>query len=119
MKLALNILLIACFALVALATAPHIAQKPVIISYPSDTPTSVLEEAKDAIKKAVRTPPFSCDFSTSLARLTHSQGGIITHEYHLIKAFAAKAPTKILDTVQAMGSSHEVLIEEDQVVSIS
>jgi hypothetical protein len=39
-------------------------QKHVIISYPSDTPDWVVQEAKDTIKTA---------------------GGFITHEYNLIK----------------------------------
>lgn len=39
-------------------------QKSVIISYPADTPNSVLDQAKDAIR---------------------ASGGVITHEYQLIK----------------------------------
>jgi hypothetical protein len=39
-------------------------QKSVIISYPSETPDSVLDQAKQAIKDS---------------------GGVITHEYQLIK----------------------------------
>lgn len=39
-------------------------QKSVIVSYPSDTPDSVLVQAKNAIKES---------------------GGIVTHEYQLIK----------------------------------
>lgn len=50
------------FAAVVLgATMP---QKSVIISYPDDTPDSVVDQAKSAIKSA---------------------GGMITHEYKLIK----------------------------------
>ena len=41
---------------------------------------------------------------------------MITHEYNLIKAFAAKAPAKVLETVQALGIENSVLIEEDQMV---
>jgi hypothetical protein len=33
--------------------------------------------------------------------------------------FAAKVPAKVLESVQAMGSEHNVLIEQDQVVSIN
>lgn len=43
--------LLAPLAAFALAAAP---QKPVIISYPDNTPDSVLDQAKDAIKEAVR-----------------------------------------------------------------
>lgn len=39
-------------------------QKSVIVSYPADTPNSVLDQAKNAIKDS---------------------GGMITHEYQLIK----------------------------------
>jgi len=50
MKIALSLVFAPLLAAVALASA---TQKPVIISYPKDTPTSVLDEAKDAIRKAV------------------------------------------------------------------
>jgi len=50
MKIALSFLFAPLLATVALASA---IQKPVIISYPNDTPASVLTEAKDAIRKAV------------------------------------------------------------------
>ncbi|KKA16783.1 hypothetical protein T310_9603 [Rasamsonia emersonii CBS 393.64] len=48
---------------VALAVQPH---KSFVVTYPQDTPDSVLGQAKQAIKDA---------------------GGIITHEYHLIKYY--------------------------------
>ncbi|KJX96235.1 hypothetical protein TI39_contig692g00002 [Zymoseptoria brevis] len=70
----------------------------VIISYPNNTPASVLEGAKKAILDA---------------------GGVITHEYSLIMGFAAKVPAKVLESVQAMGQEHNVLIEQDQIVSIN
>jgi len=72
-------------------------QKQVIISYRGDTPDWVIAEAKEAIIKA---------------------GGVITHEYNLIKGFAATAGEKILANVKAMGSQFQALIEEDQVVSV-
>ena len=50
MRFAFNILLLAFLAAFASATAP---QKPVIVSYPNDTPQSVLEKAMDAIRNAV------------------------------------------------------------------
>jgi hypothetical protein len=52
MKLYLNILLLAVLSAFAGAVSP---QKPVIVSYPEDTPQSVLEQAMAAIKKAVST----------------------------------------------------------------
>lgn len=60
MKITISSILV--FVAVALAVTP--AQKSVIISYPDNTPNSVLEQAKAAIKEA---------------------GGIITHEYQIIK----------------------------------
>jgi hypothetical protein len=51
-------------ALVAVASAVTQPQKSYIISYPNDTPDSVVYQAMDAIKAA---------------------GGMITHEYKLIK----------------------------------
>ena len=52
MKLYLNIVLLVVLSALAGAVSP---QKPVIVSYPEDTPQSVLEQAMAAIKKAVCT----------------------------------------------------------------
>jgi hypothetical protein len=60
MKLAI----ISVLALGAVVLGAQMPQKAVIVSYPNDTPDSVLNQAKDAIKAA---------------------GGMITHEYKLIK----------------------------------
>ena len=56
--------------LVTLASAIT-AQKAVMITYPEDTPASVIENAMDAIRKA---------------------GGTITHEY-------STAPLYVIDTI--------------------
>ena len=53
--------MLACAAVAIAVVQP---QKAVIVSYPEDTPDSVVEKAMDAIKEA---------------------GGSITHEYKLIK----------------------------------
>lgn len=53
MKFTLHILLIALFVALTYGAA---AQKAVIVSYPKDTPDSVVEKAKTAIKEAVRNP---------------------------------------------------------------
>ncbi|KAK0740293.1 hypothetical protein B0T18DRAFT_440034 [Schizothecium vesticola] len=71
-------------------------QKSVIVSYPEGTPDSVLDQAKDAIRQA---------------------GGQITHEYTLIRGFAAKCGEKVLETVTEWGTKYNALIEEDQVAS--
>lgn len=56
MKFTIHLLLIALFVVFAYASAPL---KQVIVSYPKDTPNSVLEKAKAAIKEAVREPHHS------------------------------------------------------------
>lgn len=60
MKLAITTIL----AVVTVALAATAPQKSVIVSYPDETPDSVVEQAKNAIVAA---------------------GGMITHEYKLIK----------------------------------
>lgn len=52
------------FALVLGVLAAQAPLKAIIVSYPNDTPTSVIDQAMAAIKEA---------------------GGVITHEYKLIK----------------------------------
>ncbi|KAI1382738.1 uncharacterized protein F4822DRAFT_435116 [Hypoxylon trugodes] len=73
-------------------------QKSVIVSFPSETTDDIVNRAKDDIRKA---------------------GGVITHEYQLIKGFAAKAPQKIIETVSAWSAEFHATVEEDQVVEIS
>ncbi|GAD97320.1 conserved hypothetical protein [Paecilomyces variotii No. 5] len=74
------------------------SQKSFIVTYPKDTPDSVLTTAKDAITEA---------------------GGLITHEYHLIKGFAAKASASVIENVSTLSSAYSPSVEEDQVVSIA
>ncbi|KIM98838.1 hypothetical protein OIDMADRAFT_19873 [Oidiodendron maius Zn] len=93
MKLAI----ISTLAMSAIVLGAQLPQKAVIVSYPDETPDHILDQAKDAIKAA---------------------GGMITHEYKLIKGFAAKAPAKILESVQTWGNDYHAVIEEDQMVSI-
>jgi hypothetical protein len=61
----------AVLAFVTVALAATQPQKAVIVSYPDNTPQRVLDQAKDAIKAA---------------------GGLITHEYKLIKCVASNRP---------------------------
>jgi len=87
------------FALLALLTvviSAALPQKAVIVSYPDETPNHVVDKAMGAIVAA---------------------GGKITHEYKLIKGFAAKAPAGILDTIQIWGNDFHAVIEEDQIVT--
>ncbi|CAK7216826.1 hypothetical protein SBRCBS47491_002960 [Sporothrix bragantina] len=80
----------------AMGAAAVDVKKQVIITYESNTPDWVLTEAKDAIVAA---------------------GGLITHEYNLIKGFAATAGEKVLESVQVMGSKYQALVEDDKVVT--
>ncbi|KAH8160620.1 hypothetical protein CIB48_g7622 [Xylaria polymorpha] len=73
-------------------------QKSIIMSFPQGTPDDVVNRAKEEVRKA---------------------GGTITHEYKLLKGFAAKAPQKIIESVTAWSSEYHAVIEEDQIVEIS
>lgn len=56
--------IITALAMSAATLGAQLPQKAVIVSYPDSTPEDILDQAKDAIKAA---------------------GGMITHEYKLIK----------------------------------
>lgn len=86
--------IVAALAIAHGASAVDI-QKSVIVSFPTETTDDILNRAKDDIRNA---------------------GGIITHEYQLIKGFAAKAPQKILESVSAWSAEYHGVIEEDQIV---
>jgi hypothetical protein len=60
----MKIQIFSLFALITVALGATMPQKAVIVSYPDNTPDTVLDKAKDAIKAA---------------------GGMITHEYKIIK----------------------------------
>lgn len=51
MRFFYNILLLAIMAVVALAATTE--QKPVIVSFPKGTPGHIVEEAMEAVRKAV------------------------------------------------------------------
>lgn len=44
---------------------------------------------------------------------------MITHEYKLIKAFAANAPAKVLQTIKTLESQNNAVIEDDQVITVA
>ncbi|KAI0484351.1 hypothetical protein GGR56DRAFT_668929 [Xylariaceae sp. FL0804] len=73
-------------------------QKAVIVSFPNDTPDDVVSRAMNDIRKA---------------------GGMITHEYRLIKGFAAKAPQKIIESVTTWSAQFNAIVEEDDVVEVA
>ncbi|KAL2265349.1 hypothetical protein VTJ83DRAFT_6449 [Remersonia thermophila] len=86
----LTILTLLCSSVMAVDVV-----KSVLITYPPETPASVINQAKKAVIDA---------------------GGIITHEYTLIRGFAAKVGEKVLQTVSAWGKEYQVLIEMDEEV---
>jgi len=95
MKIAL---LTALLAAGAIAAHSHAPRKAVIVTYPTDTPDAVIEKAMRDIEDG---------------------GGTVTHQYKLFKGFAANAPVKALDAVQAEGSEFPATVEEDEMVTAS
>ncbi|KZZ97065.1 Proteinase inhibitor, propeptide [Ascosphaera apis ARSEF 7405] len=73
-------------------------EENVVISYPDDTPSSLLQQAMDMITDA---------------------GGIITHEYSIIRGFAAVAPEYVLSSITTLSPDFQPVIEQDGVVSIN
>ncbi|EXJ93308.1 hypothetical protein A1O1_01700 [Capronia coronata CBS 617.96] len=85
--------LLLCLVAAVLALPPP--QKPVVVQYPADTPKSVIQKAIEEIQK---------------------DGGIITHEYSLIKGFAAKVSEVTLNKITVMADTYAPYIENDYVV---
>ncbi|KAL8645684.1 MAG: hypothetical protein Q9226_007192 [Calogaya cf. arnoldii] len=73
------------------------AQRQVMVTYPDDTPLSILDQAKKAVLEA---------------------GGKITEEYSLIKSFAATVSSEVIDTLSTLSSSHKPIVEDDQTITI-
>ncbi|KAI9836245.1 MAG: hypothetical protein M1819_001582 [Sarea resinae] len=112
------VFLLCLVAFLAVAVSGSASQKDVIVTYPNDTPSSVMAQAMDAIRSAVSKLPsiWLQDYRSS--QIT-AQGGVITHEYKLIKAFAAKAPAQALQTVSTLNTKYNPTIEEDQTMYIA
>ncbi|KAF1983292.1 hypothetical protein K402DRAFT_423857 [Aulographum hederae CBS 113979] len=81
----------------ALAIAAEM--KDVIISFPANTPATIVSNAEQIVE---------------------ALGGQVTTEYTIIPGFAATAPQNALDLVTMMGhiSAFDAIIEEDGVVTI-
>ncbi|KAI4126718.1 MAG: hypothetical protein LQ338_003621 [Usnochroma carphineum] len=91
-------ILVPLFGLVAISSATLApAQRQVLVTYPADTPSSILQEAKEVIVAA---------------------GGKITEEYTLIKGFAATVSNEILNSVHTLSQSHKPTVEDDGTVRI-
>ncbi|KAL8946297.1 MAG: hypothetical protein Q9222_007287 [Ikaeria aurantiellina] len=72
-------------------------QRQVLVTYPDDTPVSILEEAKAAVIAA---------------------GGKITQEYSLIKSFAATVSAEVIEGISTLSQSHKPKVEDDSMVVI-
>ncbi|KAL5338786.1 hypothetical protein BJX70DRAFT_365652 [Aspergillus crustosus] len=86
-------------AVVALGLLPLAIANSILVTYPKNTPNSVIENAKDSFRKA---------------------GGVVTHEYSLvIKGFAATGPEEAIQQISTKSTAYQPTIEQDQPVSIS
>lgn len=85
------------FAFVAACTAVIKQQQQVLITYPADCPQSEIDKAMDVLREA---------------------GGVISHEFSLIKGFAASASTEAIESIKALGGEFLPVIEKDSIVSI-
>ncbi|KEF51292.1 uncharacterized protein A1O9_12642 [Exophiala aquamarina CBS 119918] len=94
MRLFITVLL----ALITAGLARPAALKTVIVSYPNDTPSSVVDKAIEEVINA---------------------GGIVTHEYSLIKGFSAKVSDSMIDTINTLTENYTPLVELDNIVTIS
>ncbi|KKK13900.1 hypothetical protein P175DRAFT_0532284 [Aspergillus ochraceoroseus IBT 24754] len=82
-----------------LGLLPQVIANSILVTYPKNTPDSVIEEAKESIRKA---------------------GGVITHEYSLvIKGFSANAPDAAIQQISTQSGMYKPIIEQDLPVSIS
>ncbi|KAI4258178.1 MAG: hypothetical protein LQ352_001335 [Teloschistes flavicans] len=73
------------------------AERQILVTYPDSTPSSIIQEAKEAIVAA---------------------GGKITEEYSLIKSFAATVSTEVLNTIDLLPQTHKPTVEDDGMVRI-
>ncbi|KAB8069562.1 hypothetical protein BDV29DRAFT_161296 [Aspergillus leporis] len=80
-----------------LGCLPLALANSIVVTYPKDTPLSVLEDAKNSVIKA---------------------GGKITHEFQFINGFSADAPESAVQQISAQSAKYNPSIEKDLTVSI-
>jgi len=68
----------------------------VLVTFPKTTPESIVEDAMNKVKDA---------------------GGIISHEFTLIKGFVASTEAEILDEIRTLSTEFPAKIEEDTKMS--
>ncbi|KAF2016550.1 hypothetical protein BU24DRAFT_462693 [Aaosphaeria arxii CBS 175.79] len=93
MRFAIFSFLLALLATYAMASSTPL--KAVIISYPNETPQSLVDQAMESIEQA---------------------GGVITHKYNIIKGFACQAPAAVLESIHSLSTQFAALVEEDGVM---
>ncbi|KAF2688637.1 hypothetical protein K458DRAFT_414369 [Lentithecium fluviatile CBS 122367] len=93
MRFALLSIIVALLAALAMAVPPKLHS--VIISFPNDAPDHLLQAAKDMVLKGK---------------------GKITHEYNIIKGFAAEIAESTMPSIQALSTEYPPLIEGDMPV---
>ncbi|KPI35706.1 uncharacterized protein AB675_1273 [Cyphellophora attinorum] len=74
------------------------AQSQFLISFPNEAPQSDVDRAMDLMREA---------------------GGVIVHEYKLIKGFACKASEAAIESIKTMGGKFPPIVEEDSVVKLN
>ncbi|KAH1274367.1 hypothetical protein KXW98_008759 [Aspergillus fumigatus] len=75
---------------------PLALARSILVTYPQDTPDSVIKDAQKSIVEG---------------------GGHITHEYQFIKGFSAEAPDTAIQSLSTQSTKYKPIIEGDQVVS--
>lgn len=85
------------FTALFLAAAALKQESQVLITFPQEAPQSDVDRAMDILREA---------------------GGVIVHEYKLIKGFAASASDAAIESIKTMGGTYVPIIEEDSIVSI-
>ena len=88
---------LALFALFFLSATALKQENQILISFPKDAPQSDVDKAMELLREA---------------------GGVIKHEYKLIKGFAASASDAAIESIKAMGSKYPPIVEMDSIVSV-
>ncbi|RVX66776.1 hypothetical protein B0A52_08969 [Exophiala mesophila] len=97
MRFYTTILIICALFVAALARPPPL--KMVVVSYPNDTPPSIVDKAIEEVRNA---------------------GGIVTHQYSLIKGFTAKVSDAMIEKINTLSNDkYPAFVEDDSIITIS
>lgn len=87
----------------------------VIISFPNDAPSSLLEEAKEKVRNT-KGAKITHEYST--LGLRHARASDrLTDAAAIINAFAAHVPDNMFSDIQAMSTEYPPVIEGDGIVT--